>query len=217
MTINIEYIREKLTAALADIQGLTKGQLTAFEELPLTRTTRYKRHRPREGRVCSERDPIYCPETRVRKCAPAPIDPLTFAMSSYRRAVGELKSYEVAWIRYCYGGDLEYTYQIQICQYIWSEYRKETAGQKITEKVRSRLASLVWLAVQTSVWHFTARGRAYGTAELAMLVGVSKSTWSETYSRHWAGLMGICRKLDEWALFTIITKRSDEFLKQNAT
>ncbi|WP_413732316.1 bacteriophage antitermination protein Q [Sodalis sp. RH20] len=212
--LNFDYIRERVSTALADIRTATKGQLAAFEDSPMTHSTRYKRKRPRvielgDRRVCADTDPIYCPETRNRKQPFPPIDPITYSYSSWRRAIGELEPYQEAWIRYCYGYDLDYGHQVTICQFIWDEFQKQLVGKKVTEKMRGRLASLVWLAAQESAGHWDMFRNPYTSKRLSELVGVKPDNWSKNYRQHWNSLIVLCDELDISALGAILSKRSD--------
>jgi hypothetical protein len=208
----LEYVRGALSIALADIWRTGKGQLAAFEESAMANTTRIKRKRVRivevGGRMVSQdTDPINCTETRARKKPFPPLEELTYSTSSWRRAVGMLEPHKEAWIRYCYANDLKFTGQVIICRYVWEQMQ---AGQKvkITAKVSKRVESLVWLAVQ-QVAHTkgAAQAEEYSHTRLAELSGVSKSTWSETYSGHWNKLLSLAESLDAEALRGTAEKR----------
>ncbi|NIC29335.1 bacteriophage antitermination protein Q [Serratia plymuthica] len=209
----LEYVRGAVSVALADICRTGKGQLAAFEESAMANTSRFKRKRIHTidvgGRnVSQETDPVNCPETRARKKPFPPLDELTYCTSSWRRAVGKLERHQESWIRYCYANDLNFEGQVTICQYIWGELQQILKGKKITMKVRKRLESLVWLAVQ-QVAHKEGvlRGDEYSHTQLAELSGVGKSTWSETYSGHWNKLIYLVERLDAGSLQAIAEKR----------
>ncbi|GLW38492.1 antiterminator [Pectobacterium carotovorum subsp. carotovorum] len=217
----LEYIRGNVSTALSYIQKEGAGQLGALEGAGIIRTTKYTRQRQRivalDGRnVCATTDAMHCPETRSRKRPAPPIDPITYGTASWRRAVNELEPHHTAWVRYCYGNDLNYEYQKAICVHVWNEYKPTLTGKKTTDKVRRRIESLVWLAVQryaaTCGCVFVSRG--YNDSELAKLSVVSRSTWSENYRHHWDGLTEIVSELDSESLNTIIKKRNESRLKQ---
>ncbi|WP_162939879.1 bacteriophage antitermination protein Q [Pectobacterium parmentieri] len=217
----LEYIRGYVSTALSDIQKMGVGQLGAFEGAGIIRTTKFPRKPQRivalEGRnVCAITDGIHCTETRSRKRPAPPIDPITYETSSWRRAVSELEPHHSAWVYYCYGNDLNYEYQKSICLHVWGEYKTMLTGKRTTEKVRRRIESLVWLAVQA---HAAKCGcvlvyRKYNDSELAELSGVSRSTWSENYKHHWDGLSEMISQLDSDSLNTIIKTRNESRLKQ---
>lgn len=207
----IEYLRGCVSTALADIHRIGKENSSA-----MTRTTVHTRKRLRlvqleNRKVCAATDPMHCTETRSRRKPTPPIDPITYGTASWRRAVGHLEPHQEAWIRYCYGHDLDYSYQVMICQYVWNKYRETLTGKRTTEKSRRRIESLVWLAVQSyaALCGCVLVLRKYNDTELARLSGVSKSTWSENYSHHWQGLIACVSSLDSAALLAVKTMRSE--------
>ena len=210
----IEYLRGCVSTALADRRS-GKGQLDALNGSAMARTTVHTRKRLRivqvEGRnVCATTDAMHCTETRSRRKPMPPIDPITYGTASWRRALGHLEPHQEAWIRYCYGNDLNYDYQVTICHFIWNEYRKTLTGKRTTEKARRRIESLVWLAVQRYACECGCPKSCpdYSDSELAKLSGVSRSTWSENYLHHWVGLLKCAAQLDRASLFTITAMRN---------
>ncbi|MEI7247994.1 bacteriophage antitermination protein Q [Pectobacterium carotovorum] len=217
----LEYIRGNVSTALSDIQKTGAGQLGAFEGAGIIRTTKYTRQRKRivalDGRnVCATTDAMHCPETRSRKRPTPPIDPITYGTASWRRAVNELDSHHTAWVRFCYGNDMNYEHQKAICLHVWNEYKPTLTGKKTTEKVRRRIESLVWLAIQryAATCGCLFVSREYNDSELAKLSGISRSTWCENYKYHWDGLTEMVSELDRDSLNTIIKKRNESRLKQ---
>lgn len=212
----LQYVRGALSIALADIRGSSKGQLEAFNGAALARTTRFKRKRVRivevgGRRVCQETETMHCPETRSCKSQIVPLEPLTYCTSAWRRAVFKLKPYQAAWIRYCYSFDLNYEYQVEICRFIWSEYQSQLGKNPITAKVRRRVESLVWLAVQQTagIGHLLHR-EEYSYSELAGLVGVQRNNWTMHYAPHWESLLRLVESLDSDSLNCVaFIKRED--------
>ncbi|MEE8728664.1 MAG: bacteriophage antitermination protein Q [Rahnella inusitata] len=213
--MNIEYIRERVIIALANYCGATKGQLAAFEEHAPADTSSKKRKRLHfvvldKSRVSADLDPVSCSETRSRVRPFPPIHEITFCSSSWRRALSALDEESCAWLRYCYGYDLDFAHQVSICKFIWQQFESKSRGSKITAKKRARLSSLVWLAVQHYATEGTGRiGKTYPAGELAKLTGVTKSNWSENYAAQWDELLWLCQDLDRSALRAISRKRSD--------
>ncbi|EKN6224392.1 antitermination protein [Yersinia enterocolitica] len=210
----LQYVRGVLSVALADICGSSKGQLEAFDGAALARTTRFKRQRLRSievdgRRVCQETEPVRCTETRSSKSQVTPIDPLTYCTSAWRRAVFKLKPHQAAWIRYCYSFDLTFDYQVEICRYIWNEYQPQLAEKPVTAKVRRRVESLVWLAVQQTagVGHLL-HGKEYSYSELAGLVGVQRNNWTMHYAPHWESLLRLVEALDADSLNCVVNHKS---------
>ncbi len=216
----IEYLRGCVSTALANI--CRSGDV--FNGTGAIRTTLHPRKRQRvvqleDRKVCATTDAYHFTETRSRRNPMPPIDPITYGTASWRRAVNCLEPHQEAWIRYCCGNDLNYAYQVTICQHIWTEYRATLTGKRTTEKVRRRIESLVWLAVQRYAFACgcTLAFRKYDDSELAALAGVSKSTWSENYRNHWLGLIECVAHLDRTALFATTSMRNESRSRHLAT
>ena len=214
----LEYVRIQLRAALVDDSGGTKGQLEAFAEHPPADKDRNPRKQVhmveldngRGGirRVKAENTAMYVLETRSRRRPMPPIRDQVFSSCAWRRAVLKLDAPQQAWINYCYGLDLRYEYQIQICNYIWGKYEKELNGAKFQKRVKHRMVSLVWLAIQD----LAARNRnelykEYAATALAGFLSVHRDTWYQTYASSWTRFKWIINKLDSEALSLIYRKQ----------
>ncbi|MFV9180703.1 bacteriophage antitermination protein Q [Serratia marcescens] len=214
----LEYIRINLRAALVDSSGGTKGQLEAFAEHPPADKERNPR-RPvhvvalDDGRggvrqVKAENSALYVLETRSRRRPLPPMKEHAFATCTWRRAVMTLDDYQQAWLRYCYGFDLSFKYQIAICEYIWKAYEAELADKKIQRRMKNKLASLVWLAVQdVATKNSNESYREYAGAALASLMSITRQTWAECYALHWQELKVRAMVLDLDALQTVFIHR----------
>ncbi|MGT3164297.1 bacteriophage antitermination protein Q [Yersinia enterocolitica] len=194
------YIRNSLIHALNCGEGGSKGQLEAFEGFALARVTKYGRRRKRVIQIgnrhyCREGEPVHVAVTTGYKKQIVPLTPETYETSAWRRAVNQLKPYQLAWVRYCYAGDLNFDYQVQITTYVWEALKKALAGKRVTKKVMVRLAPLVWLAVQQYAGE-TIKGREYTVTELAKLMGISKSTFSECYAPYWGCLLRLLAEFE---------------------
>ncbi|BFU34138.1 bacteriophage antitermination protein Q [Enterobacter asburiae] len=210
----LEYLRIQVRAALADDSGGTKGQLEAFSEHPPADKNRNPRqhvhvvelHNGRGGvrRVKSENSALYVLETRSRRRPMPPIRDKAFSSCAWRRAVLKLDICQQAWIRYCYGFDLNFTYQRDICRYIWKEFMKQQNCLQLQKRVRQRLIQLVWLAVQDlATKNQNDSYKEYAGATLAALMNVERSTWSRVYSKHWQEMKQLLCDLDENALMKL--------------
>lgn len=215
----LEYARIELTRALVDNSGKTKGQLQAFCEHPPADKDR----RPRKpihvveldnGRggvqyVKAENSAVYVLETRSRRRPMPPINEYEFAGAPWRRAVNSLPEHQQAWLRYCYGFDLNFRHQVLICESVWQAHQKHIPSG-ILRKTKKRLISLVWLAVQ----EIAARKcnntykKLAGTI-LASRLGVSRSTWCEIYFRQWEYLKLAVEELDENSLEAVLSKQPE--------
>ncbi|MFV8867570.1 bacteriophage antitermination protein Q [Serratia fonticola] len=217
----LEYVRGAVSLALADIHGMTKGQLAAFEGAALAHTSRFKRQRHRtvvvgNRKVCPDTDPIHCPETRTRAKPFPPIEELTYCTSSWRRAISVLETHQEAWIRYCYGDYSYHHNQLLVVPYIWAQFSAQ-CPRKISKKVKLRMQSLTLLAVQVVASEIKGHPKEYSHTKLAELSGVSKSTWTETYSGHWNTLLSLVETLDAGSLKWTADKRIESRSKHLAS
>lgn len=207
----LEYIRIQLRSALMDDSGGTKGQLQAFAEHPPAD----KNRNPRKPihlveidngdggtrLVKADNTALYVLETRSRRRPLPPINDHAFATAPWRRAVNMLPEHEQAWLRYCYGFDLGFSHQTRICQHIWTSYNASVAGGRIQERVKKRLCSLVWLAVQDiAVANSNEIYREQAATALAGLLSIHRDTWYETYSKPWQQFKTLLTSLDKEAL-----------------
>lgn len=192
----LEYLRIQLRAALADDSGGTKGQLEAFSKHPPADKNRNPRQhvhiveldngRGGVRRVKSEISALYVLETRSRRRPMPPIRDKAFSSCAWRRAVLKLDICQRAWLRYCYGFDLNFTYQRDICRYIWKEFMKQQNCLQPQKRVQQRLIQLVWLSVQDiATKNQNDSYKEYAGATLAALMNIERSTWSRVYSKHW--------------------------------
>lgn len=212
----LQYARTELAAALMDLSGGTKGQLEAFSEHPPADKNKYPRqhiHKVQlEGskQVRSERGPTYTLETRSRIRPSPPMKEFEFASCAWRRAVNTLPVHQNSWIRYCYGFDLKFDHQKNICEAVWLAYQKNLPAG-LLDKTKKRLISLVWLAVQdVASKNKNESYKEYAGSALATLMTVSRSTWCEVYSQHWRGLKLVASELDCDSLIQVL--RSKEVL-----
>ena len=208
----LEYIRIKLRQALVDDSGNTKGQLEAFAEHPPADKDRNPRKRIHVveldnghggvvRRVKAENSALYVMETRSRRCPMPPIKDKAFSSCSWRRAILTLDTCQQAWIKYCYGNDLNFAYQTEICRYIWETYQLRMMGVRLQKKVKKRIIALVWLQVQVFTEEIKkSRTKEYSDSALSKLLGISRQTWSEVYNHRWYLLHTILNDLDRCAL-----------------
>lgn len=223
----LEYIRLELTNALHDDSGGTKGQLQAFIEHPPADKNHFPRQKIHKvaldgGReVNAENSAVYALETRSRRRPLPPINDHVFSSCAWRRAVMTLGDHQIAWLRYCYGFDLQFKYQTEICQHVWESYQAYKVGKRLQSKIIKRLVSLVWLAVQeTAAKNKNGTYKEYAGSALANLMSVDRSTWSRVYAPHWARLKEVAEKMDVEALQLVSSRREEIICRlelQNAT
>ncbi|EOL9120191.1 bacteriophage antitermination protein Q [Enterobacter ludwigii] len=211
----LEYVRIQLRAALVDDSGSTKGQLEAFAENPPADKDRNPR-KPvhvvelEDGRkVQAENSALYVLETRSRRRPMPPIRDTAFCSSAWRRAVLKLDASQQAWIRYCYGFDLNFGFQREICRHVWENYEKQFVAAKLQRRVRERLIQLVWLAAQdAAAKNRNETYKEYAGSALGRLVGATQQAWSKTYAAHWERLKHAFQLLDEYSLYAVTVNSS---------
>ncbi|WP_025118815.1 MULTISPECIES: bacteriophage antitermination protein Q [unclassified Serratia (in: enterobacteria)] len=203
----LEYIRIRLRSALLDDSGGTKGQLEAFREHPPVDKNGHVRQRLHvvelEGgrKVKAENTAVYVMETRSRRQPFPPMNEFAYAHCAWRRAVHQLNEPQQAWLKYCYGWDLSFKLQTLICQHVWEIYEKQLVGSRLQKRVKLRLISLVWLAVQdVAAKNWNDGYREYAASTLSSLMSITRETWYQTYAAPWQALKAIATNLDEEAL-----------------
>ena len=203
----LEYVRIQLRAALVDDSGGTKGQLEAFAEHPPADKNRNPRQQVhvveldngRGGvrRVKAENSALYVLETRSRRRPMPPIRDKAFSSCAWRRAVLKLDVSQQAWIRYCYGFDLNFSFQTEICRFIWDGYWKQFGDDKFQKRVIKRLVSLVWLAAQdVAAKNSNTTYKEYAATALASMMSIERRAWYKTYAEPWREMKAIAGGLD---------------------
>ncbi|MDK6877051.1 bacteriophage antitermination protein Q, partial [Escherichia coli] len=93
----LQFVREQLMIATADLSGSTKCQLEAWQENALFDTGRYRRKKIRyrdevTGKMITrDNPPIQGKQSLAKGSSIALVSPVEFATSSWRRAVLELE------------------------------------------------------------------------------------------------------------------------------
>ncbi|WP_392895071.1 bacteriophage antitermination protein Q [Serratia ureilytica] len=209
--MNLEWVRDNIRTALADIHLTGNGQLGALAERTCIETNRFNRNPPRyivlgEKKVRRHSVPVEIKQTRAKGSSAPLMLEIDYALVPWRRAINSLEEPLQAWIRYCYGDYRHRNEQFKVVPYIWEQFSKLCAS-RISNKVKHRLQGLTLLAVQTVASMIKGFPKDYTHTQLAELSGVSKSTWSETYSGHWNKLISLVEELDSEALHLVAEKR----------
>ncbi|HBR0006126.1 TPA: bacteriophage antitermination protein Q [Klebsiella aerogenes] len=213
---NLEYTRIEVRRALQNLSGATKGQLEAFSENPPAD----KNKSPRQPHHIVDLDggigcgrsvvkalttPVYVMENRSRSRPMPPINDIEFSYSPWRRAVNQLDSHQQAWVRYCYGFDLNFHYQTLMCQHVWTEYQNYLETKPLQSRVIKKLVGLVWLAAQEVAASCNNYAyKKYAGAALARMVSVERSTWLRVYSGHWEAFKKAFKEMDTLSLTYIL-------------
>ncbi|MEH3497442.1 bacteriophage antitermination protein Q [Escherichia coli] len=211
----LQYVREQLIVATADLSGATKGQLEAWLEHAQFDTGTYKRKKPRildevTGKMITlDNPPISGKQSYAKGSSIALVSQVEFSTSSWRRAVLSLEEHQKAWLLWSYSENISFEYQVAITQWAWSEFRGYLGAKRVAGKTMERLKKLIWLAAQDVKAGLVGKG-AYEYQKLAELVGVAKSTWTETYLPHWLAMRSCFMRLDSGALISVTRSRSQQ-------
>jgi hypothetical protein len=211
----LEYVRQQLIVATADLSGATKGQLVAFaENAQFTATVRSRGRKkitdPVTGRKVNSDGPAMSGnQSRAKGSSIALVGPIEFVTASWRRAVLSLEEHQKAWLLWNYSENTRWENQVTITQWTWAEFRETLGTKKVAGKTMKRLQKLIWLAAQDVKAELAGR-ETYEYQKLAELVGVAKSTWTETYLPHWLAMRSGFIQLDNGALISVTRSRSQQ-------
>ena len=211
----LEYIRQQLIVATADLSGATKGQLIAFaENAQFTATARSRGRKKvysevKQKMVNPDGPPMSGSQSRAKGSSIALVLPVEYSTASWRRALLSLEEHQKAWLLWNYSENIRFEYQVAITQWAWEEFRDQLGAKKVAGKTMERLKKLTWLAAQDVKAELAGR-ETYEYQALAELVGVAKSTWTETYLPHWLALRSSFVKLDSNALISVTRSRSQQ-------
>ncbi|MDD9340364.1 MAG: bacteriophage antitermination protein Q [Providencia heimbachae] len=209
--MNIEWIREQVSTALANIHLTENGQLGAMEEQAILATDRFKKNPVRYAGTGKYKYrlpscPLNTKQTRAKGTSKPLINETTYHYSSWRRDIYRLPDEMRSWLLYCYGDYAYYKEQLPVVPYIWREFELANTNKRITGKVRHRLQALALLAVQVVRGEINEMPFKYTDAGLAEMTGVSKQSWHKNYQDYWACLLDCCQQLDKDSLLRVRLK-----------
>ncbi|EGT9164709.1 antiterminator [Salmonella enterica] len=211
----LQYVREQLMVATADLSGETKGQLLAWLENAQFDTKNYPRKKQRiwdeetESWITLNNPPIPGKQSLAKGSAIPLVKPVEYSTASWRRAVLSLDEHYKAWLLWNYSENTCWEHQVEITSWAWCEFRQQLAGRKMAGKTVERLKKLIWLAAQDVKSELAGR-EVYQYKDLAGLVGVSEKNWSETFTRHWLTMRTIFLRLDQASLLSVSESRSEQ-------
>ncbi|MLR39938.1 antiterminator [Salmonella enterica subsp. enterica] len=211
----LQYVREQLMVATADLSGETKGQLLAWLENAQFDTKNYPRKKQRiwdeetESWIKLNNPPIPGKQSLAKGSAIPLVKPVEYSTASWRRAVLSLDEHYKAWLLWNYSENTCWEHQVEITSWAWREFRQQLAGRKMAGKTVERLKKLIWLAAQDVKSELAGR-EVYQYKELAGLVGVSEKNWSETFTRHWLTMRAVFLRLDQASLLSVSKTRSEQ-------
>lgn len=211
----LQYVREQLIVATADLSGATKGQLVAFAENAMFEATARSRGRkkvadPVTGRMVKPDGPAMNGSQSRAKGSHIPlVNHVEYCTSSWRRAVLSLEEHQKAWLLWNYSENVRWENQVAITQWAWGEFRAQLGVKKVAGKTMDRLKALIWLAAQDVKAELAGR-ETYEYKQLAELVGVTAKNWSETFTDRWVEMKRIFLRLDSGALLQVTRSRSQQ-------
>ncbi|HDX1826332.1 TPA: phage antirepressor KilAC domain-containing protein [Escherichia coli] len=150
----LEYVRQQLMVATADLSGATKGQLMAWLENAQFDTGTFKRKKPRvldevTGEMITlDNPPIPGKQSHAKGSHIPLVQPVEYSSASWRRALMSLEEHQKAWLLWNYSENVRWCYQVEITQWAWAEFREQLGTKKVAGKTMERLKKLIWLAAQ---------------------------------------------------------------------
>ncbi|MGA6517145.1 bacteriophage antitermination protein Q [Klebsiella sp. K796] len=211
----LEFVRQQLIEATADLSGATKGQLVAFaENAQFTATARSRGRKKvysevKQKMVNPDGPPMSGSQSRAKGSSIALVLPVEYSTASWRRALLSLEEHQKAWLLWNYGEETKFPHQTTICQISWQEFKRQIEGEKIAAKTLGRLKAMIWLAAQ-DVKAELAGKRVYQQQELASLTGTTPNNWSTNYASRWRAIREIFLKLDRDSLLNVTKARSQQ-------
>lgn len=211
----LEFVRQQLIVATADLSGATKGQLVAFAENAMFEATarsskRMKVVDPATGRmVRPSNPPVPGKQSRAKGSAIALVLPVEYSTASWRRALLSLEEHQKAWLLWNYSDNIRWEHQETITRWAWEQFSEKLAGARIAKKTVDRLRQLIWLAAQDVKAELAGR-EAYEYQKLASLVGVTAKNWSETFTERWEEMKMTLLRLDSDSLLQVTRSRSQQ-------
>ena len=211
----LEYVRQQLMVATADLSGATKGQLMAWLENAQFDTGTFKRKKPRvldevTGEMITlDNPPIPGKQSHAKGSHIPLVQPVEYSTASWRRALMSLEEHQKAWLLWNYSENVRWCYQVEITQWGWQQFSQQLAGKRVAKKTIDRLRQLIWLAAQDVKGELSGK-EPYQYGDLAALVGVNKTNWSQNYVEHYDVMISLYKGLDSQALLHVSRSRSQQ-------
>nr|WP_272880082.1 bacteriophage antitermination protein Q [Raoultella ornithinolytica] len=211
----LQYVREQLMVATADLSGATKGQLVAFAENAMFEATARSRGRkkvydPQKKRMVNpDSPPMDGSQSRAKGSAIALVLPVEYSTASWRRALLSLEEHQKAWLLWNYSDNIRWEHQETITRWAWAEFREQLGAKKVAAKTMERLKKLIWLAAQ-DVKAELAGKYVYQHQDLAALCGVKPDNWCHNYADYWRAMCATFKRLDSDSLLCTVRTRSQQ-------
>ena len=211
----LEYVRQQLIVATADLSGATKGQLVAFaENAQFTATARSRGRKKvysevKQRMVNPDGPPMSGSQSRAKGSSIALVLPVEYSTASWRRALLSLEEHQKAWLLWNYSDNIRWEHQETITRWAWEQFSEKLAGIRIAKKTVDRLRQLIWLAAQ-DVKAELAGKYVYQHQDLAALSGVKPDNWCHNYADYWRAMCAIFKRLDSDSLLCAVRTRSQQ-------
>lgn len=211
----LEYVRQQLIVATADLSGATKGQLVAFaENAQFTATARSRGRKKvfdkdKQRMVNPDGPPMSGSQSRAKGSSIALVSPVEFVTASWRRAVLSLEDHQKAWLLWNYSENIRFEHQVAITQWAWAEFREHLGAKKVAGKTMERLKKLIWLAAQDVKAELAGKD-VYQHQGLAAMCGVKLDNWCHNYADYWRAMCTIFKRLDDDSLLNTVRTRSQQ-------
>ena len=211
----LEYVRQQLIVATADLSGATKGQLMAWLENAQFDTGTFKRKKMKvrdevTGEMITlDNPPIPGKQSHAKGSHIPLVQPVEYSTASWRRALMTLEEHQKAWLLWNYSENVRWCYQVEITQWGWQQFSQQLAGKRVAKKTIDRLRQLIWLAAQDVKAELAGRD-VYQQQDLAAICGVKPDNWSHNYADYWRVMCSIFKGLDSESLLCTVRTRSQQ-------
>ena len=211
----LEFVRQQLIVATADLSGATQGQLMAWLENAQFDTGTFKRKKPRVldevtgEMVTLDNPPIPGKQSHAKGSHIPLVQPVEFATASWRRALLSLEEHQKAWLLWSYSENTYWDHQVAITQWAWDDFREHLGTKKVAGKTMERLKRLIWLAAQDVKAELVGKD-VYQQQDLAALCGVKPDNWCHNYADYWRAMCAIFKRLDGDSLLCAVRTRSQQ-------
>ncbi|MFW8910212.1 bacteriophage antitermination protein Q, partial [Klebsiella sp. C387] len=145
----LQYVRQQLIVATADLSGATKGQLVAFaENAQFTATARSRGRKKvysevKQRMVNPDGPPMSGNQSRAKGSSIALVLPVEYSTASWRRALLSLDDHHKSWLLWNYSDNICWEHQVAITQWAWAEFREQLGAKKMAGKTMERLKKLI--------------------------------------------------------------------------
>lgn len=144
----LEFVRQQLIVATADLSGATKGQLIAFaENAQFTATARSRGRKKvysevKQKMVNPDGPPMSGSQSRAKGSSIALVLPVEYSTASWRRALLSLEDHQKAWLLWNYSDNIRWEHQETITRWAWGNSTKSWPACALQRKQSIACANL---------------------------------------------------------------------------